>query len=518
MSKQETRVRSAPSPTGRVHIGNLRTFLNNYLFAKNTDGKFILRIEDTDQKRKVDGGIEAIIETLSLFGIEFDEDPIKGGDFGPYIQSERLDVYKKHALDLVEKKQAYYCFCTKERLEEMKSTQERSTYDRHCRELSKEEIEKNLSEKKDFVIRMKFPTQDFTEFRDEIYGTIKVKNSEIDDQVLLKSDGYPTYHFAVVVDDHLMDITHAFRGREYLSQTPKNVFLYEAFNWEQPKWVHTPHLLNPDGKGKLGKRFGALPAISFLRKGFLPQAVLNYLALCGWAPKGADANQDEIYSLEEMISLFSIDRMKKANARYDEQKLNYINSKHIRSLGVSKLADYVFFWAESLVLKSFIADEFDESFDWEVKLQNDVKKYLPLWKKDREYFEKTLTLEIERIDSLSELVDSLDFFFDQELTWDSQDWNTKNHSKRELADALETILPRLEDIFKANIFEHQKWEDTVRGYADEIGWKHGDLFLAIRSATTGRLQSPPLLESFEIMGWEKVKSFLNQAIVWLRKN
>jgi len=361
MKKDDFRVRAAPSPTGRVHTGNLRTFLNNFLFAKSTNGKYILRIEDTDQKRKVEGGIEAIVETLGLYNIEFDESPLKGGNYGPYIQSERLDIYRKYALELVEKGFAYHCFCTQERLQSLKEKDERCSYDRCCRGLGNEEVEKNLNEKTPSVIRMKFPMEGITEFKDEIYGRIKVKNSEIEDQILLKTDGYPTYHFAAVVDDHLMNITHVFRGREYLSQTPKNVFLYNSLGWEQPKWIHTPHLLNPDGVGKLSKRKGAMSAVSYLRKGYLPDAVLNYLALCGWAPKGDVAKQDEIYTIDELIDLFSIERMKKSNARYDENKLNYINSKHIRNMCLEKLTEYIFNWAENLVLKSFIADQYDEA-------------------------------------------------------------------------------------------------------------------------------------------------------------
>lgn len=517
MKNKEVRVRAAPSPTGRVHTGNLRTFLNNFLFAKNTQGKFILRIEDTDQERKVEGGVEAIVETLALYNIEFDESPILGGPYKPYTQSERLDTYKKYANELIEKDCAYYCFCTKERLKEMKEKDERTTYDGKCRSLSNEEIEKKLENNISYVIRMKFPKEGFTEFKDEVYGRIKVKNSEVDDQVLLKGDGYPTYHFAVVIDDHLMDITHVFRGREYLSQTPKNVFLYKSLGWQEPKWVHTPHLLNPNGEGKLSKRHGAMPAISYLRKGYIPDAVLNYLALCGWAPKGEIAKQDEIYTMDELIELFSVERMKKANARYDETKLNHINAKHIRNMGIEDLTEYIYNWGENLVLNTFIADNFDETPEWEEELKAEVKKYLPLWKKDREFFQKTLNLEFERIKYLGELPKAISFFFEEELDWTDEDWNTKNHSKKEIADALENILPKLEEIFSKNEYSHEKWEEVVRGYADELGWKHGDLFLAIRSATTGRLKSPPLLESFEIMGWEKVKNFLNQSIVWLRK-
>ncbi len=516
MSNSDFRVRAAPSPTGRVHTGNLRTFLNNFLFAKNTGGSYVLRIEDTDQKRKVDGGIEAIVETLQLYGIEFDEGPTQGGNHGPYIQSERLEIYKKHAHELVEKGFAYYCFCTEERLKELRENDSRCSYDGFCRELMEEEVKKNLDSNLPYVIRMKFPSEGFTEFRDEIYGKIKVKNTEVDDQVLLKSDGYPTYHFAVVVDDHLMEITHAFRGREYLSQTPKNVFLYNSLGWEEPKWVHTPHLLNPDGVGKLSKRKGAMSAISYLRKGYLPDAVLNYLALCGWAPRGEIAKQDEIYSMNELMELFSVDRMKKSNARYDQRKLDYINSKHIRNMGLDKLAEYVLHWGHNLVLKDFIADQYDEAEEWEVKLKENVKKYLPMWEKDLDYFKKTLALEFERLNYLEELPMALNFFYDESLSWCDEDWNLKNHEKKEMAKALQGVLPKLEELFtRKESASHEEWEQIVRGYADELGWKHGDLFLAIRSATTGRLKSPPLLESFDVMGWGKIKMFLLQAIDWL---
>lgn len=514
------RFRAAPSPTGRVHTGNLRTFLNNFLAAKHYKGKSVLRIEDTDQDRKVEGGAEAIVETLKLYGIEFDEGPSQGGDFGPYIQSERIDLYNKHAKELVEKDAAYYCFCSSDRLTQMREEQiarkEAPRYDRTCRRLSKEESQKRVDNGEAHVVRMKFPIDGETTFRDEIYGTITVQNKEIDDMVLLKSDGFPTYHFGVVVDDHHMGITHVFRGREYLTQTSRNVFLYESFGWKQPKWIHTPHLLNPDGKGKLSKRHGAMPALSYLRLGYLPEAVLNYLILCGWAPKQALAHKDEVYTMAEMEELYTIDRMKKSNARYDEKKLTHLNGEHIRRLSLDDLTTRVIEWAQKYVLGEFIADQFDEHKEWEDKLKSKVRKYLPLWKADLEKFKGALTLEHKRITKLSELPDSLDFFYEKDLTWVDEDWNTKNRTKSELADGLEGVLPQLDKIFKGGDFDHDKWETVVRGYADELNWKHGTLFMAIRSATTGRLQSPPLLESFEVMGWNKAKSFIEQAVVWLR--
>jgi glutamyl-tRNA synthetase len=335
--------------------------------------------------------------------------------------------------------------------------------------------------------------------------------------VLLKSDGYPTYHFAAVVDDHLMGITHVFRGREYLTQTTRNVFLYDSFGWEQPKWIHTPHLLNPDGKGKLSKRKGALPGLAYLRKGYLAEGVLNYLALSGWSPDPKDAHQDEVYSVDELIKLFDIKRMQKSNARYDEKKLDYLNGKHIRGLSVQQLAERTLEWAKKYVLGSFTADKFDEQPEWVADLRSKVERYLPLWEKDQDYFSRALFLEHERLTVLSEIPDSLDFFYDELEQWEDTDWNLKNHNKSELADALENLLPKLEEVFGKGEFAHEPWEAAVRGYADELGWKHGDLFLAVRSATTGRLQSPPLVESFEVMGWDRVKKNLGNAISWLRQ-
>lgn len=517
----QQRFRAAPSPTGKVHIGNIRTYLYNYLLAKKFGGKNIIRIEDTDQVRKVPNGTEAMIEAYEAIGITFDEGPHVGGDFGPYVQSERLDIYKKYAEELIDKDGAYYCFCSKERLEKLKLEQEqlhqKPQYDRLCRNIPITEARDRISKGDSYVIRMKFPIEGSMSFQDEVYGRITIKNSEIDDMVLLKSDGYPTYHFGVVVDDHLMGITQVIRGREYLTQTTRNAFLYDKFGWQQPKWVHVPQILNPDGKGKLSKRHGAMPAVAYLRKGYLKEAIVNYIMLCGWAPKVEQSHQDEIYSIEDFIELFDSSRLQKAGARFDQKKFDYINGKHIRRYSLDQLAALVFDWAQNYVLKPFISDDYTEHYDWEDTLRSDIEKYLPIWKSDVEYFKRTLALEHDRITTLSELPDALNFFYDDKLSWSEQDWNTKNHTKEELAEALENILPKLDDIFKNNNFNHDEWEKVVRGYADELGWKHGDMFLAIRSATTGRLQSPPLLESFEIMGWNKVRGFILQAIEYLRK-
>lgn len=516
----EFRFRAAPSPTGKVHVGTIRAYLPNYLLAKKYGGKNILRIEDTDQKRLVENGVEAMVEAYKEVGIVFDEGPHEGGEFGPYVQSQRLDIYKKYALELIEKGHAYYCFCTKERLEELREGQraskQRPMYDGHCRNIDPEEAKPRVEKGEPHVIRMKFPKEGGTVCHDIIFGKVSVKNSDVEDQILMKGDGFPTYHLAVVVDDHLMGITTAIRGVDWLPSYPKHVVLFQMFGWEPPKFAHLPLILNPDGRKKLSKRHGAFPVSQILRKGYLKEAIMNYSILCGWAPKPEDAHQDEIYTPDELIQLFDLDRVHKTAARYDQAKFDYINAKHIRRLGVEELAEKVFHWADKYVLGSFISDVYTEPAQWEGDLKESVSKYLPLWKGNVEYFKKALALEHERIVTLSDIPTALDFFYDSLLTWSDEDWNTKNHSKAELADALEGVLPKLDSIFKENEFNHDVWEGVVRGYADELGWKHGDLFLAIRSATTGRLQSPPLLECYEVLGWEKVRGFVEQAIGYLR--
>lgn len=518
--EKEIRLRAAPSPTGKVHIGTIRAYLPNYLLAKKNGGKNILRVEDTDQVRLVENGVEAMIEAYEEVGIVFDEGPTQGGQYGPYIQSERLDIYKEHIDVLLEKGHAYHCFCTKERLEELRESQRKNKqkpmYDGLCRNLSKEEVSARLANGEENVIRMKFPQEGETICEDRIFGKIVVKNSEIEDQVLIKADGFPTYHLAVVVDDHLMKISTVIRGVDWLPSFPKHVKLYEFFGWELPEFAHLPLILNPDGKKKLSKRNGAFPVSQILRKGYLKEAILNYSILCGWAPAPELAHKDEIYTMEELVDLFSLDRVHKTSARYDQDKFDYINSKHIRRLSVEELSQKVLHWAKKYVLGEFRSDAFTEQAEWEPELRNVVSKYLPMWERDLEHFRKALALEQERITTLSDIPFALDFFYETELDWVDEDWNLKNHTKEEVATALEVLLPKLDEIFKEGIFEHEPWEAVVRGFADEIGWKHGDLFMSVRSATTGRLKSPPLIESFQIMGWEKTKSHILQSIDWLR--
>ena len=323
------RTRFAPSPTGYMHIGNLRTALYEFLIAKSQGGSFILRIEDTDQERFVEGATDVIYKTLEMAKITHDEGPDVGGDYGPYIQSERKNDYMKYALELIEKGEAYYCFCTKERLDSLKtetSHEAVAKYDRHCLNLSKEEIEENLKNGVPFVIRQKI-RDGKTTFHDEVYGDITVDNSELEDQILIKSDGFPTYNFANVIDDHAMNITHVVRGAEYLSSTPKYNLLYEAFGWEIPKYVHLPAVMK-DKHNKLSKRNGDASFQDLVAKGYLPDAIVNYIALLGWSPS---VNQ-EIFTMDELIKEFSIKGLSKSPAIFDIEKLTWMNGEYIKKM------------------------------------------------------------------------------------------------------------------------------------------------------------------------------------------
>ena len=319
------RTRFAPSPTGYMHVGNLRTALYAYLVAKKDNGTFILRIEDTDQERYVDGAVDIIYNTLRENGLQWDEGPDIGGPVGPYVQSERQGMFLQYALQLVEQGDAYYCFCDEDRLEEVRTIQKASGqvphYDGHCRNLTPEEVQANIAAGKPWVIRQKCPKEGTTTFHDEVYGDIVVENSTLDDQILIKGDGMPTYNFANVVDDHLMGITHVIRGNEYLSSAPKYNLLYQAFGWDIPKYIHCPPVMK-DQTSKLSKRNGDASFQDLVAKGYLKEAVLNYIALLGWSPKG----EQEIFTLEEMVQAFSVDGISKSPAIFDIQKLRYINA------------------------------------------------------------------------------------------------------------------------------------------------------------------------------------------------
>lgn len=326
------RVRFAPSPTGFLHIGGLRTALFNFLFAKHNNGKFILRIEDTDQQRKVEGAVENLINTLKAVGLQYDEGPETGGEYAPYYQSQRLDIYRKHIQLLIEKGDAYYSFETAEELDEMRKQQieqgtNQAMYDRSARNHSKKEVEEKIKQGIPYVIRLKVPLNSEIKFADLIKGEISIDTNLVDDQVLIKSDGYPTYHFANVIDDHLMKITHVIRGEEWLTSVPKHILLYKAFGWEIPQLAHVPLILNPD-RSKLSKRQGDVSTEDFLRKGYLPEALINFIALLGWNP--GEGENREIFSLDELIKMFSIDRVQASGAVFNIEKLNWMNNQYMQ--------------------------------------------------------------------------------------------------------------------------------------------------------------------------------------------
>ncbi|MBQ6627016.1 MAG: glutamate--tRNA ligase, partial [Ruminococcus sp.] len=337
MAMSKVRTRFAPSPTGFMHVGNLRTALYEYLVAKSLDGVFVLRIEDTDRERYVEGAVDVIYNTLNTAGLIHDEGPDKGGEYGPYVQSERKDMYLPYAEQLIKEGKAYRCFCTKERLEEVQNSTVGGGYDRHCRDLSQEEIDKLLAEGTPYVIRQKMPIEGETKFVDAVFGEITVDNSELQDQILIKADGYPTYNFANVIDDHTMGITHVVRGSEYLSSTPKYNLLYDAFGWEIPTYIHLPLIngKNDDGTvSKLSKRHGSTGFEDLIKDGYLPQAIINYIALLGWCPK----DNQEIFTLDELCKVFDISGISKSPSVFDYDKLDWFNAEYIRNMSVEEFA------------------------------------------------------------------------------------------------------------------------------------------------------------------------------------
>ncbi len=454
--KGKVRTRFAPSPTGYMHVGNLRTALFAYLVAKSNNGRFLLRIEDTDQERQVEGAVEIIYKTLKETGLLWDEGPDIGGPVGPYIQSQRMDMFKAYAEKLVESGHAYYCFCDKERLEEVRKVQEASgiapRYDGHCRNLSKEEVAEKLAAGVPYVIRQKVPTEGTVTFHDEVYGDVTVDCSTLDDQILIKGDGMPTYNFANVVDDHLMGITHVIRGSEYLSSTPKYNLLYEAFGWEKPVYVHCPPVMK-DAQNKLSKRNGDASYQDLVAKGYLPQAVLNYLLLLGWAPEG----EQEIFSLDEMIKIWDPSRISKSPAIFDPLKLRAINAAYIRALDPAEFRR--------------LADPFiDSAVHCEI---------------DRDLLCANLQPRCEVLEDIPPQLD----FFDAVLPIDAEMYrNKKQKTDPESAkEALSALLPMLEaqtDWNRDAIFE------ACKALAEQMGKKNGWLLFPLGLALSGKARTP----------------------------
>ncbi|MBR0435471.1 MAG: glutamate--tRNA ligase [Lachnospiraceae bacterium] len=382
----KVRTRYAPSPTGRMHVGNLRSALYEFLIAKHAGGDFMLRIEDTDQERFVEGATEIIYRTLEKTGLKHDEGPDKDGGYGPYVQSERMKtgIYMKYAKELIEKGEAYYCFCDKERLETLKTSvvdgKEITVYDKHCLHLSKEEIEKNLAEGKPFVIRQNNPTEGTTTFHDELYGDITVDNSELDDMILIKSDGYPTYNFANVIDDHTMNITHVVRGNEYLSSSPKYVRLYEALGWEVPTYIHLP-LITDENHKKLSKRSGHSSFEDLVEQGFLSEAIVNYIALLGWSPE----DNREIFSLDELIEKFDYHRINKSPSVFDIQKLRWMNGEYIKMMDFDKFYEMALPYIKEVIKKDMDFKKIAEMVKTRIEVFPDIREHIDFLQELPEY-------------------------------------------------------------------------------------------------------------------------------------
>jgi len=473
------RTRIAPSPTGIPHIGNTRTALYNYLFAKQKGGKFIVRIEDTDRERFVKGAQKKILEILRLLGFFWDEGPEVGGPYKPYIQSKKLRVYKKLAEKLVKEGKAYYCFCTKSRLDEMRKKQQKAgrvpRYDRRCLTLSKKQIEKNLKEEKSYVIRLKVPKGQKISWQDLIQGKIEFKSDDIDDQVLLKSDGYPTYHLGVVVDDYQMKISHVLRGVEWISSTPKHILLYKAFDWKLPIFGHLPIILGPD-KAKLSKRHGAKSALDYQKEGYLPEALNNFMAFLGWSYK----DNSDLLSLKDLIKVFKIEDVRKANPIFDIDKLKWLNGCWIRKMANRNLA----------------------------KL---LKPYLKVKISDKDLV-KLAAITKERIEVLSD-IDEMAFFlkplkkFDKKLIFAQA-----KKDKKQIANLVKKTTKSLKKI------PQKKWsaanlEKSLRNLRNEfVDWKTREVFMIIRVIATGRQVSPPLFESMEILGKERTVERFEKTI------
>ncbi|CCY59615.1 glutamate--tRNA ligase [Clostridium sp. CAG:632] len=474
MSKVRTRF--APSPTGRMHVGNLRTALYAYLIAKHEGGDFILRIEDTDQERFVEEALDIIYRTLDKTGLKHDEGPDKDGGVGPYVQSERQaqGIYLKYAKQLIEEGKAYYCFCDKERLESLRQTittesgetKEIVVYDKHCLHLSKEEVEAKLAAGVPYVIRQNSPTEGTTTFHDELYGDVTVSNDELDDMILIKSDGFPTYNFANVVDDHLMGITHVVRGNEYISSSPKYTLLYQAFGWEEPKYIHCP-LITDENHQKLSKRSGHSSFEDLIEQGFVAEAVVNYVALLGWSP---DSNQ-EIFSLEELVKEFDYHRINKSPSVFDINKLKWMNGEYLKAMDADRFKALVTPYIREVITKDL-----------------DLDKICPL-----------VQTRMEILPDVKELVD----FFEELPDYDVQMYCHKK-MKTNLQNSLEILKEEYEILKDFDDWTLDALHDRLMAYISEKGIKNGTGLWPVRTAVSGKQSTPGgAFEIMEIIGKEE---------------
>ena len=483
----QVRVRFAPSPTGYLHVGGARSALFNYLFARHLNGTFILRIEDTDQNRFVEGALDEIYESLQWMGLEWDEGPLKGGDYGPYVQSQRLDLYKSHAQQLIDSGMAYRCFCTPQRLSQLRTEQEKTKqtagYDLKCRDLSKEEIQNCLGKELPFVVRFKIPHGRTVAFQDRIRGKIEYNSDLLDDLVLIKSDGYPTYHLANVVDDHLMNITHVLRGDEWITSTPRHVLIYEAFGWQTPEFAHLPVILSPEG-GKLSKRKGAASVMDYKRGGFLPEALFNFLAFLGWSP----GDEREKMSRDELISSFSLDQVSPKASVLDEKKLEWMNGLYMAERSSSSLAPQIIpLWQE----KGWVAADATINDDYLLKVIEMLKG---------------------RSKRITDLVDSAFYFFN-----DPESYEEKAARKYFTNDNL-PLLEKLHDsITKTGNFSKEELEEIFRNLAEQFQISSGKLIHPVRLAVSGISFGPGLFELLELLGRETVVRRINSAVKFIKQ-
>lgn len=480
MSKVRTRF--APSPTGRMHVGNLRTALYAYLIAKHEGGDFILRVEDTDQERYVEGALDIIYRTLEKTGLVHDEGPDKDAGYGPYIQSERTasGLYLKYAKQLVEQGDAYYCFCDKERLESLKTSvssdgTEIVNYDKHCLGLPKEEVEANLASGKPWVIRLNVPNEGTTTFHDEIYGDITVPNAELDDMILIKSDGYPTYNFANVIDDHLMEITHVVRGNEYLSSAPKYNRLYEAFGWDVPVYVHCP-LITDENHKKLSKRCGHSSYEDLIGQGFVSEAVVNFVALLGWCP----SDNTEIFSLEELVKVFDYRHMSKSPAVFDTVKLKWMNGEYLKAMDFERFYEMAEPYIKEVVTKDY-----------------DCRKIAALVK--------------SRIEVLPDIKEQIDFF--EEVPEYDIAMYTHKKMKTDAQKSMELLIDLLPVLENQEDFDNDALFETLKAYAGEKGYKIGYVMWPIRTAVSGKQNTPGgATEIMDVLGKEESLARIRKAI------
>src|ERR1041385_1339556 len=484
-SARPVRVRFAPSPTGFLHVGGLRTALYNFLFARRQGGVFVLRIEDTDRARYVEGAVERLIRTLAWTGLAYDEGPEKGGPFGPYIQSERLDLYRDHVNRLLNKGDAYRCFCTHDRLEEMRKEQDRlklpPKYDRRCLSLDKSVIQSNIAQGLPFVIRMRVPDGVTISFHDMIRGEVEFAGEKVDDQVLLKSDGYPTYHLANVVDDHLMQITHVIRGEEWLSSTPKHVLLYQYFGWELPSFAHLPLLLNPD-RSKLSKRQGDVAVEDYRAKGYLKEALINFVALLGWNP----GTEQEFFYLNDLINQFSLERVNKAGAVFNIDKLDWLNFEHLR-----KKPD-----AEVLrMLKELLAQSKYNNYHF-----ND------------DYLLKVIVAMRERVSFMKDFIEKGPYFFEAPVEYDQE--GVKKRWKEETPAQLKLLA---DEFLKLEHPTKETYEAALQKTAVSLNTGNGTLIHAVRLAVSGVGGGPGVYDILSILGKDESVKRIRAAIERIKR-